>query len=163
MSMSRSMPALAALALSALASPAPAEDGKTMPGSACHARDDAQLRALSRGVGYIFNLGSTPEFDISCPVAKDLNKIRRALVMLRDVNPAPGADISCTLYTLRGDGTAQAQQQLRTEGSFMGAQPLTFGAQAAAVNGRYDLTCDLPPYHPTFGVSAIYNYTVVED
>ena len=104
-----SMFAPVALALAAVASPAAASDGKSMPGSACQAFEDFRLRQLYRGGGEIFNLGNTGEA-VVCPVVKDLNKITRAVVMLIDANPDLGADIACSLYTVRSDGTVQTTQ-----------------------------------------------------
>src|SRR3954454_11307753 len=96
-----------ALALAILASPALASDGKTMPGSACQPEDEARPRTLYRGSGAIANLASTTEIVI-CPVVKDLSKITRAVVMVTDGNPDPGADVACELDTVRSDGIVQS-------------------------------------------------------
>ncbi len=149
-----------ALALIVLASPAVAEDSKTMSGSACQNIDDSRLSHLTRGVGLILNVGSARE-NIFCPVVKDLNKINRAVVMVIDRNP--DTDISCALVTYRSDGSLLASQPLETHGFSNIAQPLNFGAQGAAANGSYYLACGLPPFHQTFGGSVIVNYAVVED
>jgi hypothetical protein len=162
MSMPRSMLAPVALVVAALAGPALAADGKTMPGSACEPKDDSRPGQLYWGNGNIANLGNAQQ-PVNCAVVKDLNKIRRAVVMVIDLNPDPGADISCQLVTVRSDGTVQAAQDQRSNGSFTVARPLSFGAQAAAANGSYHLECSLPPFRPGFGASTIINYTIVED
>lgn len=162
MSLSRSMPALVALGLSALASPALAEDGKTMPAGACQPNTESRGFNFFRGLGSISNLGDSQEA-VLCPVVKDLSKIKRAAVMLIDRNPDLNADIFCTLFSLRSDGTIKSESSKRTNGSFTLALPLSFDAQGAAANGSYDLVCSLPRFHPTFGASTIYNYTVVEE
>lgn len=149
-----------ALALYAFASPALAADGKTMSGSACRPIHESRLSSLSRGGGPILNVGNTRE-NIYCPVWKDLNKIRRAVVMAVDRDP--DTDISCALVTYGSNGALAAGQNKQTTGASAVAQPLTFDAQGAAVNGSYYLACGLPPFHPTFGGSLIVNYTVVED
>ncbi len=151
-----SMLASVALVLAALVSPAAAADGKSIFGSACQPSDDSRLSQLNRGGGSIFNAGSATEF-VACPVVKDLNKIKLAVVRLIDRNAGPGADIACTLVTLRSNGTIQATKDLRSNGSSTAPQSLNFGAQPAAANGSYDLFCGLPPQ------SEILNYTVTED
>lgn len=144
-----------ALALCVLAGPALAEDGKAMSGSACQPTSNARLGQLNRGGGSIFNFGSEIEL-IECPVVKDLNKIKRAQIVVIDRNPV--ADINCTLFTLRSNGTVLSSQSRQTTGSFTVARSLIFGAQGAAANGSYDLVCSLPP-----GPTEIVNYAVVEE
>jgi len=162
MPMPKSMVVPLALAVSILASPTLAADGKTMPGSACQPEDEARPRTLYRGSGAIANLGSTTE-TVICPVVKDLSKITRAVVMVIDRNPDPGADVACELDTVRSDGTTQSGRGLASTGSFPVAQALNFPAQSAAANGSYDLVCTLPPPNAAFGAFAIINYTVVEN
>jgi hypothetical protein len=162
MSIPISMLAPVALALAALASPALAADGKTMPGSACEPKDDSRPGQLYWGYGNIANIGNAQQ-PVNCPVVKDLNKINRAVVMVLDVNPDPGADIYCQLVTVRSDGTIQSAQAQKSNGSVAVAKPLSFGGQGAAANGSYHLECSLPPFRQGFGASSIINYTVVED
>lgn len=160
-----SMLARVALALAALAGPALAEDGKTLPGSACQPFEDFRLRQLYRGGGLIYNLGNTTEA-VVCPVVKDLNKIKRAVVMVIDGNPDPDPDddIVCSLKTLGGDGAVKTTRSQKSSGFSDVAKPLNFSAQSAAANGSYYLYCTLPPYYlPNFRGSAIASYTVVED
>jgi hypothetical protein len=162
MSKPKSMLAPLALALSILASPTLAADGKTMPGSACQPEDEARPRTLSRESGAIANLGNAAE-KVFCPVVKDLSNIERAVVMVIDRNPDAGADIVCELETVRSNGTVQSGRGVPSNGAFAVAQPLNFGFQPAAANGSYDLVCTLPPRNPAFGAFAIVNYTVVEN
>ena len=151
-----------ALAISVLVSPAWAEDSKTMPGSACQAANDSPARNHYRALGTLLNYESSFEFFL-CPVVKDLNKIKRAVVMVKDLNPEAGADSYCSLYTLRGDGTVQSVQTRNSTGSSAAAQALKFGAQGAVANGYYALQCSLPAFHPTFRESSIISYMLVED
>ncbi len=162
--MFRSKSILAALvpALFTLAHPAFAEDGKTMPGSACQALNDVPARNHFRALGSLINYENSFEFFL-CPVVKDLNKIKRAVVMVKDLNPDAGADSYCSLYTLRSDGTIQSVQVRNSTGSSAAPQALKFGAQGAVANGYYALQCSLPAYHPTFRESAIVSYTLVEE
>jgi hypothetical protein len=160
---SRSMLASLALSIAALINPALAADSKTMSGSACHLARGSQAKEVYRSSNLIFNLGNAEE-SVACPAVKDLNKIKSAVVRVIDHNPDPNADIFCSLDTLRSDGTQLSRQNLRSSGSSADVRQLSFGAQAAAANGSYYLTCILPPYHqPTLAGSAIVNFTVVED
>jgi len=152
-----------ALSIAGLIHPALAADGKTMSGSACHLARGPQPREVYRSSNLIFNLGNAEE-SVACPVVKDLNKITSAVVRMIDHNPDPSADIFCSLDTLRSDGTQLLRQNLRSSGSSANVRQLSFGAQPAAANGSYYLTCTLPPYHqPTLAGSAIVSFTIVED
>jgi hypothetical protein len=158
----RIVTASAALVLGVAASPAMADDGKVIPGSACQASFFQGLQPLFRSNGEILSAGSD-KVQVHCPVVKDLAKIKRAEIMLIDRNPAADADISCTLFTLRKDGTTQQSQTQKSNSSFTVALPINFGAQSTAAGGSYSLVCELPPFNATFGPSAIVGYTVVED
>jgi hypothetical protein len=152
----------ASLGFLVLAAPAFAEDGKAMPGSACQATFFSGLQPLFRNGAVISSSGSDT-VSVTCPVVKDIEagRIKRAEVMVIDRNPNPNADISCTLTTFKKDGSVHQSQERKSNNSFNVALPLSFGAQTAALQGSYSLTCTLPP--GTGGISSIVMYNVVEE
>jgi hypothetical protein len=153
-----------ALALSVLAFPALAVDTKLMPDSAYQATFASGLQALFRGNGTILSSGSERVF-VTCPVVKDASRIKSAEVRVIDRNPGPNPEdnISCTLATLRNDGSVQQSQTAKSSSSFDVALPLTFGGQGATSTGSYNLQCELPAFVASRGPSAIVMYSVVED
>ena len=155
-----------ALALSLVAVPVLAADQKIMPGSACQLANTllavgSNVR-LNRQSGRLDNVEQQLTVSITCPVVKDLARIQSAAVVVFDRNPIANEDVQCTLKTMRQDGGVQQLQTLRTTGSSSGATTLTFGAQAAAAKGAYDLECQLPPLR-TAGGGAIVSYRIVEE
>lgn len=154
------------LASTLLAGSASAEDGKVLPGSACQPASFRQAAGVAIGGTVISNFSTSNFETVACPVVKDLNKIKRAEVMVVDRNPNNGQDISCTLTTHKKDGSLQQSQTKPTNNSFPNALPLTFAAQTAAPQGSYSLICSLPPMATVAGSpapSSIVNYNIVED
>ena len=154
----------ACIGLLALAAPALAEDGKTMPGSACHASFSSGVASLTRSNGLMLGVGSSG-VRISCPVMKDIDagRIKRAVVNVIDNNPFAGGDVVCNLLTLKPDGTVSQSQELRTSGSSGTMRQLAYGAQAKVAGGNYSLVCDLPALQSPGGPSMIISYNVVEE
>ena len=105
---------------------------------------------------------------VACPVGKDVEagRIKRAEVMVIDRSPVANHDISCTLATHKKDGSQVQSVTQKSNSSFQIALPLSFGAQAAAVQGSYSLICTLPPMATVAGSpapSTIVMYNVVEE
>jgi hypothetical protein len=144
-----------------------AEDGKAMPGSACQPLTFSRTTGLSIGGATISNFSTSNFEHVACPVTKDLEagRIKRAEVMLIDRSPVANHDIECTLSTHKKDGSFQHTEKRKSNSSFQNALPITFGAQTAALQGRYSLVCSLPPMATVNGSpapSTIVMYNVVE-
>ena len=159
------IPAAAFVALVIAVHPvaAAAADGKTMTGSACQARQPAELQFLIRSNNSgLRSTGSQTVF-VVCPVTKDVasGRIKRAEISVVDLNPL--ADVGCELSTNRSDGNVQQLQALRSSGATTAVQKLIFGGQAAVPNSSYNIVCFLPPFLVTQGSSAIISYTVIEE
>jgi hypothetical protein len=158
----RILAASATLALGFLAAPAWA-DTKVMAGSTCESTFFSGLQFLFRSNGQIVS-SSGGNVSVTCPIVKDANRITRAEVRIIDRNGGSGPDdnVTCTLQTLRIDGTVQQSQTQKSNNRFDTPLPLFFGAQSAAPGGSYLLVCDLPPFAPGSGPSSIASYTIVE-
>jgi hypothetical protein len=158
------------VASAALATPASAEDGKAYTGSACQPMSFRPTAPSGLAIGGVtISNFSTSNFEsVACPVGKDLEagRIKRAEVMVIDRSPVANHDISCTLATHKKDGSQLQSVTQKSNSSFQIALPLTFGAQAAAVQGSYSLICTLPPMATVAGSpapSTIVMYNVVEE
>lgn len=81
---------------------------------------------------------------------------------VRVIDRNSSADFSCTLATVRSNGTVQQFQTVRSTGSSPAPQSLTFSGQSAASGGSYSLECTMPAFIPGTNVSTLVNYTVVE-
>ena len=160
----RLLAASTTLVLSLLALPALAEDGKAMPGSACQATTLAGLQSLARSNGTVLNVGDQV-VNVICPATKDIEsgRLKRTEVKAIDRNPVSGADVNCTVASLRSDGTVHQSQRLASTGSSNNVQTLTFNGHTAAAKGSFNLTCDLPRFEAGFGPSGIVMYNVVEE
>jgi hypothetical protein len=160
----RLLAASTTLALSLQAVPALAEDGKAFSGSACSATFDTSPSTLVRSLGRIFNNG-TSAMSVTCPTMKDIEagRMKRGEVRVLDVNPFAGGDVTCTLTSLKSDGTVHQAQTLKSSGSSNTVQLLTFAGHSASAKGSYNLACDLPALASGFGSSGIVMYNVVEE
>jgi hypothetical protein len=68
------------------------------------------------------------------------------------------ADVSCTLRTLRNDGTVVAQStEVKSSGNSPTPQKLSFAPQAKVTEGYYVLGCTL------FSSTRLIMYNVVEE
>lgn len=155
--------AFVGLAIAVYPVAAAAADGKTMAGSACQARQPAELQFLFRSnAGGLRSTGSQTVF-VVCPVTKDVasGRIKRAEISVVDLNPL--SDIVCELSTNRSDGNVHQLQSLTSTGAFTAVQKIVFGGQSAVLNGSYNIVCSLPPFLLTQGTSAIVSYTVIEE
>jgi hypothetical protein len=158
------------VASAALATPASAEDGKAYTGSSCQPMSFRPTAPSGLAIGGVtISNFSTSNFEsVACPVGKDVEagRIKRAEVMVIDRSPVANHDISCTLATHRKDGSQVQSVTQKSNSSFQIALPLSFGAQAAAVQGSYSLICTLPPMATVAGSpapSTIVMYNVVEE
>jgi hypothetical protein len=150
--------AAATLAAALLASPALAEDGKGYAGSFCQPNFSGNRDGYSIG----FNVQSGQflpgeGMDVSCPIVKDANAggIKRAFVMVVDQT---SGSVSCTLRTLRTDGTVVAQSPtVFSSGNDPNPQKLSFGPQPKVTDGYYELGCSLLPS------TRLIMYNVVEE
>lgn len=161
MTMKYSALALGALALSAVTAPAFAEDGKVMAGSACDAGAASAAQFLLRITGTLANT-SSGGIVVTCPVIKDNEAGRIVRASVRVIDRHPGVDFSCTLATVRSDGTVLQFQTARSTGASPAPQTLSFAGQGAASGGAYNLDCTLPAFIPGTGISTLINYNVVE-
>jgi hypothetical protein len=155
------MLALGALAVSELASPSSAEAGEVMAGVACDAGAASSAQFMLRITGKLSNTANSA-VNIYCPVIKDSGTSRIQSATVRVIDRNSSADFSCTLATVRSDGTTQQFQTVRSTGSSPAPQNLTFSGQGAASNGSYSLECTMPAFVPGTSVSTLINYTVVE-
>ncbi len=170
MKISHLMISCGVMAVTMATAPAFAEDGKAYPGSACQpmsfrptAPSGVAMSALT-----ISNFSTSNFESVTCPIAKDLEagQIKRAEVMVIDRSPVANHDIECTLATFDRDGSLRHTEKRKSNSSFQVALPLTFGAQAAAVQGSYTLICSLPPMATVAGgpaPSTLVMYNVVEE
>lgn len=139
-----------------------------MPGSACQPLTFSRTTGLSLGGATISNFSTSNFEHVTCPVTKDIEagKIKRTEVMVIDRSPVAGHDIECTLTTHKKDGSLVQSVKKKSNNSFTTALPLTFGVQAASVQGVYSLTCSLPPMATVAGSpapSTIVMYNIVEE
>jgi hypothetical protein len=160
----RILAASTTLALSLLAVPVLAEDGKAFSGSACQATFASSPPTLFRNVGRVLNNG-TSAISVTCPAMKDIEagRMKRGEVRVLDQNPITGADVVCTLSSLKSDGSVHQSQTLRSIGSSTAVQLLTFAGHTASAKGSYNLACDIPAFPTGFGPSRIVMYNVVEE
>lgn len=156
-----SMLALGALAVSVLASPSSAEAGEVMAGAACDAGAPSSAQFMLRITGTLSNTANGA-VSVYCPVIKDSGTSRILSATVRVIDRNSSADFSCTLATVRSDGTTQQFQTVRSGGSSPAPQSLTFSGQGAASGGAYSLECIMPAFVPGTNVSTLINYTVVE-
>ena len=153
--------ALSALALGALASPSSAEAGEVMAGAACDAGAPGSAPFMLRLTGTLANTANGA-VNVYCPVIKDSGTSRILGATVRVIDRNSSADFSCTLATVRSNGTVQQFQTVRSTGSSPAPQSLTFSGQSAASGGSYSLECTMPAFIPGTNVSTLVNYTVVE-
>lgn len=141
-----------------------------MPGSSCQPMSFRPTAPSGLAIGgtTISNFSTSNFESLTCPVTKDIEagKIKRAEVMVIDRSPVAGHDIECTLVTHKKDGSLVQSVTKKSNSSFTTALPLTFGAQAASLQGAYSLTCSLPPMATIAGSpapSTIVMYNIVEE
>ena len=156
-----SMLALSALAVGVLASPSSAEAGEVMAGAASDAGAASSAQFMLRITGKLSNTANSA-VNVYCPVIKDSGTSRILSATVRVIDRNSSANFSCTLATVRSDGTVQQFQTVSSSGSSPAPQNLTFSGQGAASNGSYSLECTMPAFVPGTSVSTLINYTVVE-
>jgi hypothetical protein len=154
----RLMIASSALVLAGFSLPALAVDTKGYPGSYCEASAPSGRNGFSLGGGGIFNLSAGTLF-VSCPVVKDTSGIQNAQVQVLDKSSI--TDVSCSLRTMRNDGSQVATQTAKTTGFSSTALQLSFGTQSSVTGGFYTLDCELPALTAS-GPSGIFMYNIVE-
>jgi hypothetical protein len=155
------MLALGGLAVSALVSSSAAEAGEVMAGSNCDAGAASSAPFMLRITGTLVNTANGGVV-VHCPVIKDSSTSRIQNATVRVIDRNASADFSCTLATVRSDGTTQQFQTVRSSGSSPAPQSLTFAGQGAASGGAYSLECTMPAFVPGTAVSTLINYTVAE-
>jgi len=154
--------ALAILGASILPAVA-ASDSKTLPGIACKPSTYDQPYHLE--VGGIWNT-TGEEQEYWCPILRDVMAGDADGVddfWMRVYDRHPNANVRCTFYSRRSNGTLRASSTRETAGYSSSPMLLDFPALAREQDGFYYVRCFVPAFHSDNGGSGILMYRVQEE
>lgn len=138
-------------------------DGKTLPGTTCQPRNGSQPFVNTVG-GAVFNQSAAPQTFV-CPIVRDRMSADNDGIddfRMKVYDRHPNQNVSCTLRSMRDNGSIRASSTRTTSNFAAGVKTLNFPALARSANGYYNVYCSLPRTHSN-GSSGILMYKVDEE